>query len=169
MANRVAHWARLPGIRSLLFASLVVLSCVAVIVAESRRSLFAAPESKVVLQVEVSGLRNTQGQLALALFNDPDTFPDETRALRKLAVGLSGSRVRVVLNNLQAGTYALSVLHDENSNGKMDYNWAGIPKEGYGFSNNAMGTLGPPSFKQAALHLSKSRTETSIRMRYSWP
>jgi uncharacterized protein (DUF2141 family) len=34
------------------------------------------------------------------------------------------------------GTYSLAVVQDENMNGKLDTNWLGIPKEGYGFAND---------------------------------
>ena len=34
-------------------------------------------------------------------------------------------------------------------NGKLDTNWLGIPKEGYGFSNDAKGSFGAPPFSAA--------------------
>ena len=52
---------------------------------------------------------------------------------------------------LPAGSYAVSVLHDENSDGKMDFNWIGVPTKGYGFSNDAKAVLlAPPSFHAAS-------------------
>lgn len=51
---------------------------------------------------------------------------------------------------IPAGTYAVTILHDENSDGKMNFNWIGMPTEGYGFSNGATATLLPPSFDAAS-------------------
>jgi uncharacterized protein (DUF2141 family) len=72
--------------------------------------------------------------------------------------------VEVVFENLPAGDYAISILHDVNKDGKMNTNFMGIPKEGYGFSNNVMGTMGPPSFEKAKFKLSSEKVV--IRMRY---
>lgn len=49
-------------------------------------------------------------------------------------------------NSLKAGTYAIRYFHDENENGELDTGTFGIPTEGYGFSNDARGFMGPPSF-----------------------
>ena len=57
---------------------------------------------------------------------------------------------RCDFEGIPAGTYALVVLHDENMNGKVDTNWIGIPKEGYGFSNDAKASFSAPSFKDAS-------------------
>tara|TARA_Y100000766_G_scaffold47381_1_gene37630 strand:- start:138 stop:590 length:453 start_codon:yes stop_codon:yes gene_type:complete len=47
------------------------------------------------------------------------------------------------------GEYAIAAFLDTNANNKMDKNFIGIPKEQYGFSNNAMGRMSAPSFDQA--------------------
>ena len=60
---------------------------------------------------------------------------------------------RAVIKHLPPGTYALALIHDENGNGKVDTNWIGMPKEGVGASNNATGTLGPPSWRDAKFEL----------------
>ena len=49
--------------------------------------------------------------------------------------------------------YAIAAYHDVNNNEALDKNFFGIPKEGYGFSNNARGIFGSPSFEQAAFPL----------------
>ena len=51
----------------------------------------------------------------------------------------SGDSITVVFENLKPGKYAVSVLHDANKNKDLDKNKLGIPKEGFGFSNNVMG------------------------------
>jgi uncharacterized protein (DUF2141 family) len=64
------------------------------------------------------------------------------------------------------GRYAVSVFHDENSNGKMDTNFIGIPKEGVGASNDAKGRFGPPKFEAAAFQYSGGRLELKVRLEY---
>ena len=68
-------------------------------------------------------------------------------------------------DNLTSGSYAVSVIHDENANNTLDTNWIGIPKEGYGFSGNKMGLAGPPSFNDAEVTLQTSQ-RVVIKMRY---
>ncbi len=58
------------------------------------------------------------------------------------------------------------MLHDENMNGRIDYNWLGIPREGYGFSNDARGTLGAPSFEQAAFVYDGKTLDLTVSLRY---
>src|SRR5450755_1266464 len=67
---------------------------------------------------------------------------------------------------LNAGAYAISVFHDENSNGRLDTNLMGIPREGVGASNNAKGHFGPPKFDAAAFRFSGSRLEVKITVNY---
>ena len=67
---------------------------------------------------------------------------------------------------LNTGTYAISVFHDENSNGKLDTNFMGIPREGVGASNNAKGHFGPPKFDAAAFQYSVGRIDLKITINY---
>lgn len=58
--------------------------------------------------------------------------------------------------------YATSVFHDENSNGELDTNFMGIPREGVGASNGAKGHLGPPKFDAAAFRFAGGRLDLKI-------
>jgi uncharacterized protein (DUF2141 family) len=64
--------------------------------------------------------------------------------------------------DLPIGTYAIGVFHDVNGNNSLDTNFLGIPKEQYGFGNDATGSFGPPSFNDAAITVSKDATHTII-------
>jgi uncharacterized protein (DUF2141 family) len=68
--------------------------------------------------------------------------------------------------DVQPGTYAIAVFHDENSNGKLDSNFIGIPREGTGASNNAKGHMGPPKFDDAAFRYAGGRLELKITIEY---
>ena len=77
---------------------------------------------------------------------------------------MTQSVLSVQFDNLPEGEYAVSVFHDLNSNGKLDSNAVGMPTEPYGFSNNAAGNFGPPSFDAAKIKLDQSKTAISIRV-----
>ena len=71
-------------------------------------------------------------------------------------VDIEDQSCTVTFKDVPAGTYAVSYIHDENGNGKMDTNFMGIPKEGYGCSNNAKGFMGPPKWEDAKFELTES-------------
>ncbi|MES2113637.1 MAG: DUF2141 domain-containing protein, partial [Pseudomonadota bacterium] len=115
------------------------------------------------LTVEVAGLKNAKGKVLVAVFNRADDFLKQP--MRGAAIDARSGSVRVVIPDLPAGDYALSVFHDENGNGELDANPVGMPIEPYGFSNDAMGNYGPPSFQAALVHLPEAGSVTTIKLR----
>ena len=75
-------------------------------------------------------------------------------------------QARCDFEDIPPGTYALAVVHDENMNGKLDTNLLGIPKEGYGFSNDAKALLGAPSFSAASFPYDGQNLELTISLNY---
>jgi uncharacterized protein (DUF2141 family) len=82
-----------------------------------------------------------------------------------LAQKASGQVVRIDVRDLQEGSYAIKAFHDVNDSGEMDFNLIGIPKEPYGFSNDATATMSAPKFEQAAFVVKKGANKTRFRMR----
>jgi len=78
---------------------------------------------------------------------------------------VTGEEAVAAFQDIPAGTYAIAVFHDTNSNTKLDKNFFGIPKEGYAFSNNVFGTFGPPDFDDASFELDGNKT-VKIKMGY---
>lgn len=118
------------------------------------------------ISLQVSGLRNNKGQVLVSVFRNAKGFPDQPElAIRKYQLPISNKSSSVEIPDLPAGDYAIAVLHDENSDARMNTNWVGWPKEGFGFSNNAMGVFGPPSFNKARFSV-KSATVAQIKARY---
>jgi uncharacterized protein (DUF2141 family) len=74
-------------------------------------------------------------------------------------------RVQVVFTNLPYGWYGVSLYHDENGDGKMDVNAMGIPKEAYGFSNNAKGFFGKPDYKDVKFQLNSAEKQITINLK----
>jgi len=88
------------------------------------------------------------GNIAATLFSNEADFLKKRFVAKK--VKADKGEVHLVFENIPAGKYALSAYHDANVNGELDKNLIGIPKEGFGFSNDAIGMFGPPDFKDAS-------------------
>jgi uncharacterized protein (DUF2141 family) len=132
---------------ALILLVALIFAFIAAPTVRSAPSADAAPGIRVV----VSGLRNNYGRLACGLFKGPDGFPrDEHREFRGMNVPISDGKAVCDFKGVPSGEYAATVLHDENEDGKMDFNWIGMPTKGYGFSNDAKATFSPPSFAAAS-------------------
>jgi uncharacterized protein (DUF2141 family) len=76
---------------------------------------------------------------------------------------VTGETVSATVHGLPAGRYAVRLFHDTNGNGELDVNMLGIPREAYGFSNNA-GSRGPAGFDDAAVVVDgDARIEVQLR------
>lgn len=102
------------------------------------------------LMVSVTKMRNTKGDVLVSLFNSEDGFPDNPKKAFRIMKLKADQAGRFIIGDLPSGIYALSIAHDENSNGKVDTGFMGIPEEGVGFSRNPNISFGPPKFKDAA-------------------
>ncbi len=120
-----------------------------------------------VIRVEITGARNDKGQVLCALFSPDTGFPGkvENAVAHSHSAITHGSAV-CEFAGIAPGRYAASVFHDENSNGKMDTNFIGMPKEGVGASNDAKGHMGPPKFDAAAFQYSGGGLELKIKLAY---
>lgn len=121
-----------------------------------------------VLQIEVTGARNNKGVVLCSVFSDAKGYPRlPSMAIFKGRLPLREGRAIFETGELPAGQYAVAILHDENEDNKMNTSAIGLPKEGYGFSNNVMGIVGPPSFLKAAVKLYGVEKKTiPITIRY---
>jgi uncharacterized protein (DUF2141 family) len=129
-----------------LFRSLP-LSCVIGAVA----ALGAAPApagDTGKLTVRFSGLEEKRGEVLFSVADSEKTFEADREAFRGARLIADGDTAVAVFENLPRGEYAIKVFHDTNGNEKLDIGFMG-PKEKYGFSNNVMGFMGPPSFDDA--------------------
>jgi uncharacterized protein (DUF2141 family) len=157
---------------SALFADLLMFALPLVAVL-AQAPVTTGPSAKVApgcaLRIHLDGLRNSKGNVATVLFASADGWPENSgKAFRKGAAAVpAGQRqVTVTLENLPPGAYGVAAIHDENSNYKLDRNFLGIPKEGFGFANNPHVLLGPASFEQALVRVTCPATEITIQMQY---
>lgn len=115
------------------------------------------------LVVVVKNVKEAKGRIAIALFNSEKDFT--TKAMQGKTTVAKAGEVQITFENITSGDYAISVMHDANENDELDSNAIGIPKEGFGFSNDAMGMFGPPSFEKAKFNLSGDNKVT-ITLKY---
>jgi uncharacterized protein (DUF2141 family) len=105
------------------------------------------------LTIIVNNVQQEDGQIMLGLFHGAENFP-KTNSHGTSAPAKernSAGQVLLTLKGLAPGQYAASSYHDRDGNSKLSTNMMGMPTEPYGFSNNARGLFGPPSFKDAAI------------------
>jgi uncharacterized protein (DUF2141 family) len=116
------------------------------------------------LTVKIENVRNAQGSVLAALYDSEASYMKQPSARSTFKVKAIPGEVQYVLHDLPAGKYAISVFHDENSNGKLDTNLVGIPKEGYGFSNGS--GRRPPTFEKAAFQFDGTAQSITITLQY---
>ena len=120
------------------------------------------------LDVHILNIRNTKGQLCAAIFVDEAGFKKEKPCWKQVysKKNLLNGELHIQIP-FRAGEWGFSVLDDENNSGKMEYNFIGIPCEGFGFSGFIPKGLHRPVFKDFSFTVAKNETKIIIvRMKY---
>jgi uncharacterized protein (DUF2141 family) len=106
------------------------------------------------LTVNISDVEKGKGHLMIALYASKEDYKNGKASFHSKVKALKGKEI-AVFENLPYGEYAIKMYQDENDNNEMDFNMMGIPKEGYGFSNN-VGMFGAPAYKEAKFVVKES-------------
>jgi uncharacterized protein (DUF2141 family) len=115
----------------------------------------------------VNGLRNDVGVVAGGIYADPHVWTREGGQVAVCHGAIHAGTARCVIRAPEPGTYAFAFLHDEDGDGRMHTDALGLPQEGYGFGNDAHGTLGAPSFESASYRFeSGQRLVSTLNVRY---
>jgi uncharacterized protein (DUF2141 family) len=138
----------------------------ALILAAGATLLAGAGQPGGEVSLTVTGLRSDKGQVLICLTREARAFPDCSDSKDARSAIVPATRPQATFANLPQGRYAISVLHDENGNGRADKTLGLIPREGFGFSRDAPVRMGPPKFEQAAFDIGGQGISQSIRMRY---
>lgn len=124
----------------------------------------SSPLPAAELQVKVENIAVQEGRLMLALFDSESAWKGEGKPRAGRTGEPDGSaELEFSFDDLPPGRYAIRVMHDENGNGKLDTNLLGIPKEGYGASNNPQ-VMRAPHFDEAAFELGEEGLAISITL-----
>jgi uncharacterized protein (DUF2141 family) len=122
-----------------------------------------------VLTVKVVGFRNAKGRVDVLLFNSPNGFPDQkpkSLDVGEVPIDPQSLTAEVVFRDLPPGSYAVTVLHDENMNRKLDRKLFGIPREGYGASMNPPKMRRAPRFDEAKFSLAPGGQAIQVTLIY---
>lgn len=126
----------------------------------------AATANSADLQVQLSGLRSAKGVVHLCLTHDAARFMDCKDNPAAIAKTIQAGRAAALdLGQVKPGSYALLIVHDENNNGKLDMMF-GIPREGFGFSNNPAMKPRKPKWEEIRFTMPAKPTTQQIRIRY---
>ena len=119
------------------------------------------------MTVTVSGLRSTQGVVHVLVYDNAGSFRETslTDLVDYQTRQATSPSLSITLSGIQAGTYALTVHHDENANNAFEYDGQ-TPLEGWGYSNN-VGKAGMPDFGSAAFAFDADSTEQNITINYA--
>jgi uncharacterized protein (DUF2141 family) len=118
------------------------------------------------LTISVEGVRNADGVVGVLVFSSPQGWPDSVDgAIRAKAVPARSPIATLAIEDIPLGAYAVVVLHDENENKKLDRDFVGRPREGWGMSNNPKARASAPSFGRARFLL---RRDTHLRIRLNY-
>ena len=153
--------------KKLLYLPLILLGLVlSVVSCEKDQSNGDVPEvvdslllnTKILLEVE--GFENLEGNLAIAIYNTSESFNSETEFYRETFFVVLASDMTVVIDSLDAGTYAVSILHDEDQSGDMEMGGFLnlIPQEGFGFSNNPTIGFSEPTFDECEFTIEEGQS-----------
>jgi uncharacterized protein (DUF2141 family) len=140
------------------------LCIVSVAVALSGKTMAMEPTAK--LTVVVDSLSSKQGEVCMRIYAKEQGFPQSaTGVVQSGCTKITGRVATKEFYGLKYGTYAVALFHDEDGNGKLNTNFLGIPREGFGISNNPIVKLSAPKFKSASFFLRGNAT-IKIGMKY---
>lgn len=121
------------------------------------------------LVVTINNIKEA-GEIHVALYDNADAFEADRGEKGGAAPGITQGTIEFVeagsvtyRYEVAPGTYAIGIFHDVNLNNRLDNYFFGVPKEQYGFSNDARGFMGPPSFEAAAFEVD-GRTDIQISL-----
>jgi uncharacterized protein (DUF2141 family) len=129
--------------------------------------LLAAPATageSGTITVVAAGIETARGTVLVQLANSAADYASDDDAFRFAAIPAATPSVTTMFAGVPYGDYAVKVFHDENDNKKIDMGWRG-PTERYGFSNNARGLMGPPSFADARVTLESAALRLAIELK----
>ena len=116
--------------------------------------------------IEVTGAVNDSGKIAIAIFDAQTNFNQPTEATLAYAGDIvEGVTTWRIPREVLPSRFAVAAYHDENADSELNRNRFGIPTERYGFSSNARGIVGPPSFGEAVISRPESGETIVITIR----
>jgi uncharacterized protein (DUF2141 family) len=124
-----------------------------------------SPDQTGSIMVQLTGFENDQGTVKLCVCRSEDEYTGNKKEFCTASTELKSKKAEWVFKDMPYGRYCIKAFHDENENSKLDTNFAGMPVERYGFSNNARGRFGPPTFTSTVFTLKASQVTVAIELK----
>jgi len=116
------------------------------------------------LHLTIENLGSTTAPVLIGLYGADNEFLNDKDTLRKYKFVPDGDVLKASITDLQYGTYAMALFQDMDNDGKIERNFIGIPKDPYGFSNNARPAFKAPSFEDCCFDYSENENTVEISM-----
>ena len=129
--------------------------------------VFTCSINAQTLTVEITNIKSKKGKIAVAVFKNNEDFIKEKpyfdNSYSKADLKCGTMKIKL---KLKPGVYGITVLDDKNNDGKMEYNFIGMPREGYGFSNFTDRVLRRPEFKKFDFLIGENDKTVYVKMKY---
>lgn len=112
------------------------------------------------LSVSIAGMKSTNGEIQIGLYNNKESFPLDGKQYKLFFIDAAIFTGIYTIKDLPGGEYAIAIFHDKNSDKVCNTNFLGIPKEGYGFSNNIKPRFSVPAFNDCKIELNSNMSIT---------
>ncbi len=124
----------------------------------------AAAAGTASLVLTFHGLKTGGGAVMASLARSPAAFDGKAAAAAQGRVAVAGETASITFSGLVPGRYAVRAFHDLDGDGKLGVNPFGVPTEPYAFSNDARGSMGPPTWEAAAFVLKDGQNSQTIEI-----
>jgi uncharacterized protein (DUF2141 family) len=128
----------------------------------------ALAQQVATVTVKIDGFKGTEGLALITIYDSPESWLKVPKALQVVRTKITGSALVVELKSIKPGTYAVSVIHDENKNNELDMRWLPYPKpkEGSGASRDPETKVGPPKWEGAKFDVGPEGATVNVTMHY---
>ncbi|WP_052172345.1 DUF2141 domain-containing protein [Psychroserpens jangbogonensis] len=141
----------------------ILITITSIVIDEHKNKTTATKNN---IKIVLDGVRSTEGKIVVAVFKDQEDFKSR-KPVKRIEFNKINLDENQIVMSLETGIYGISVFDDENDNNKMDYNFLGIPKEGFGFSNYYHTGLSKPHFDDFKFEIiDTSEKLINITLRY---
>ncbi len=117
------------------------------------------------LSIEMLGLQSSEGQAVFVVMDSEASHQGKAPVFVKKIVPIQQGSAKLMLTNMPSGVYSVVIYHDLNANGELDRYFFGLPKEAYGFSNNARGSVGIPDFETSSFRVGTTHSSQQITVK----
>lgn len=118
------------------------------------------------IEIEVIGLKSTQGQFMISINRGPEGWPEENFIEQRFIPEFTAPNFTIVFENMPYGNYAVGVLHDKDEDGEMTSNFIGIPKEAFGFTRDYKVVFRAPKYEEANFEVNTPVKKLKINLQH---